>query len=105
MRALDGGVDVALIHPELLHFLPRGERRLGIAELLRFAPVRQRCRAWRLEIGTSLGALRTLQPGIGKGLHVAIGDRKSVVEGKSVSVRVDLGGRGIIKKKKNKKTH
>src|SRR3546814_13872272 len=28
------------------------------------------------------------------------GDRKSVVEGKSVSVRVDLGGRRIIKKKK-----
>src|SRR3546814_19229264 len=28
-----------------------------------------------------------------------IGDRKSVVEGKSVSVRVDLGGRRIIKKK------
>src|SRR3546814_12391412 len=30
-------------------------------------------------------------------------DRKSVVEGKSVSVRVDLGGRRIIKKK-NKHT-
>src|SRR3546814_14697349 len=30
-------------------------------------------------------------------------DRKSVVSGKSVSVRVDLGGRRIIKKKK--KTH
>src|SRR3546814_11782696 len=28
-------------------------------------------------------------------------DRKSVVEGKSVSVRVVLGGRRIIKKKKN----
>src|SRR3546814_13307857 len=28
-----------------------------------------------------------------------LGDRKSVVEGKSVSVRVDLGGRGIFKKK------
>src|SRR3546814_19346352 len=27
-------------------------------------------------------------------------DRQSVVSGKSVSVRVDLGGRGIIKKKK-----
>src|SRR3546814_12786487 len=27
-------------------------------------------------------------------------DRKSVVEGKSVAVRVDLGGRRIIKKKK-----
>src|SRR3546814_13204374 len=29
-------------------------------------------------------------------------DRKSVGEGKSVSVRVDLGGRRIIKKKKKK---
>src|SRR3546814_15265252 len=29
------------------------------------------------------------------------GDRKSVVEGKSVSVRVALGGRRIIQKKKN----
>src|SRR3546814_19085643 len=29
-------------------------------------------------------------------------DRKSVVEGKSVSVRLDLGGRRIIKKKKKK---
>src|SRR3546814_14282601 len=29
--------------------------------------------------------------------------RKSVVSGKSVSVRVDLGGRRIIKKKKKKK--
>src|SRR3546814_20963762 len=29
-------------------------------------------------------------------------DRKSVVEGKSVSVRVDLGGRRIIKKKTQK---
>src|SRR3546814_18522450 len=33
--------------------------------------------------------------------HLA--DRKSVVEGKSVSVRVDLGGRRIIKKKNKKK--
>src|SRR3546814_20169096 len=31
-------------------------------------------------------------------------DRKSVVSGKSVSVRVDLGGRRIIKKKKQRKT-
>src|SRR3546814_12813863 len=29
-------------------------------------------------------------------------DRKSVVQGKSVSVRVDLGGRRIIKKKKER---
>src|SRR3546814_14200459 len=31
-------------------------------------------------------------------------DRKSVVSGKSVSVRVDLGGRRTIKKKKNTPT-
>src|SRR3546814_18649887 len=31
------------------------------------------------------------------------GARKSVVEGKSVSVRVDLGGRRIIKKKKTQR--
>src|SRR3546814_18308218 len=31
-------------------------------------------------------------------------DRKSVVQGKSVSVRVDLGGRRIIKKKKKLST-
>src|SRR3546814_14416203 len=32
----------------------------------------------------------------------ALRDRKSVVSGKSVTVRVDLGGRRIIKKKKKK---
>src|SRR3546814_12762421 len=32
-------------------------------------------------------------------------DRKSVASGKSVAVRVDLGGRRIIKKKKNKITN
>src|SRR3546814_11906114 len=33
-------------------------------------------------------------------------DRKSVVEGKGVSVRVDLGGRGILKKnERSKHTH
>src|SRR3546814_20288187 len=34
-----------------------------------------------------------------------VADRKSVVSGKSVSVRVDLGCRGIIKKKKMITTH
>src|SRR3546814_19184115 len=34
-------------------------------------------------------------------IHRGIADRKSVVSGKSVSVRVDLGGRRIIKKNKN----
>src|SRR3546814_17619863 len=35
---------------------------------------------------------------------VVEGDRKSDVEGKSVSVRVDFGGRGIITKKKRYKS-
>src|SRR3546814_11605547 len=34
----------------------------------------------------------------------ALGDRKSVVSGKSVSVRVDIGGRRIMKKKKTVST-
>src|SRR3546814_13344152 len=36
--------------------------------------------------------------------YTAGADRKSVVEGKSVSGRVDLGGRRIIKKKKKTRT-
>src|SRR3546814_20764161 len=36
--------------------------------------------------------------------NLAAGDRKSVVSGKSVSVRVELGGRRIIKKKKQNTT-
>src|SRR3546814_19135104 len=40
-------------------------------------------------------------PGSGRpGVDVALLDRKSVVSGKSVYVRVDLGGRRIFKKKK-----
>src|SRR3546814_13151616 len=41
--------------------------------------------------------------GDGAGAVVLKADRKSVVEGESVSVRVDLGGRRIIKNKKTKK--
>src|SRR3546814_18115044 len=37
-----------------------------------------------------------------KGEIAGAGDRKSVVQGQSVSVRVDLGGRRIIKKKTQK---
>src|SRR3546814_18547541 len=48
------------------------------------------------------GAMLQLALGWEKGADVTV-DRKSVVEGKSVSVRVDLGGRRIIKKKKNTK--
>src|SRR3546814_19446524 len=41
-----------------------------------------------------------LLPGIGTVDHLRMAARKSVVSGKSVSVRVDRGGRRIIKKKR-----
>src|SRR3546814_13135983 len=44
---------------------------------------------------------RTAGRGLSRGLTLRLGrDRKSVVYGKSVSVRVDLGGRRIIKNKR-----
>src|SRR3546814_19455385 len=39
-----------------------------------------------------------ISPGRGHDMHAAHRDRKSVVQGKSVSVRVDLGGGRIMKK-------
>src|SRR3546814_16562901 len=71
-------------------------------------------------LGGGVGAARVVGRGLGEAewvaeLEVAIdlvggdvvepgavtADRKSVVEGKSVSVRVDLGGRRIVKKNRN----
>src|SRR3546814_16281505 len=64
---------------------------------------------WRAgEAGSSReeGRDRLAELGLGHARHMRprdcreprLGDRKSVVEGQSVSVRVDLGGRRIIKK-------
>src|SRR3546814_10954090 len=56
-----------------------------------------------LAIGRFDGQARSLVD-IGPGIALIIGgDRKSVVEGKSVSVRVDIGGRRIIKKQNEEK--
>src|SRR3546814_12750625 len=53
---------------------------------------------------TDNGRLATLTDGEGNRTNYEYdGDRKSVVEGKSVAVRVALGCRRIIKKKKTKK--
>src|SRR3546814_14910398 len=52
------------------------------------------------EPGRSPCSIFVLQHGQNRSL-----DRKSVVSGTSVSVRVDLGGRGIITKKKNEKSN
>src|SRR3546814_21039420 len=53
-------------------------------------------------------ALDRIDPGLAALLQIGqlvdvMGDRKSVVSGKSVSVRVDLGGRRIIQNKKKEK--
>src|SRR3546814_17640869 len=51
----------------------------------------------RRNVGGQLGAIQRFY--IMRIDPVELLDRKSVVSGKSVSVRVDLGGRSIIKKK------
>src|SRR3546814_14731403 len=61
---------------------------------------------WYYPVRQSLGAARFAAgdyEGAKADFMATIADRKSVVEGKSGSVRVDLGGRRFIKKKKNKK--
>src|SRR3546814_19484611 len=50
--------------------------------------------------GRTRGAPRLGRLGASQHLLHRLADRKSVVSGKSVSVRVDLGGRRIIKQKK-----
>src|SRR3546814_18363508 len=66
--------------------------------------------AFRVEAG-DLPEFALYLPGVGGNFHLGVvgggqskwlteADRKSVVSGKSVSVRVDLGGRRIIKTKK-----
>src|SRR3546814_15289961 len=90
-----------------LYFVPRGDGEFtrsgapaGISEdddlVLRAA------RAIRQASGANLGADIRIKKRIPLGAGLGGGDRKSVVSGKSVSVRVDIGGRGISKKKKNK---
>src|SRR3546814_19063255 len=55
------------------------------------------------ESGLRAGFGRRHWPPRGGGDHLRTWNRKRGGEGKSVSVRVDLGGGRIIKKKKNKK--
>src|SRR3546814_12897240 len=96
-RALGHG-DRQRVMPQRLAYPARplpGNRRQGEVE----AVVRQ--------LRASNGICPAGQDGMGlrlfgplQGEHVGELDRKSVVSGKSVSVRVDLGGRRIIKKKK-----
>src|SRR3546814_20520638 len=64
----------------------------------------QSCSAMtRLNAAKSAGSARVpMRLRLSRPIIERIGDRKSAVSGKSVSVRVDLGGRRIIKKQKMK---
>src|SRR3546814_11658047 len=70
------------------HLVERNLNRLAIAHHAR-----------RLGLQSHQALDRLAGAALGAGFEIA--DRKSVVSGQSVSVRVDLGGRRILKKKKN----
>src|SRR3546814_17868109 len=68
-------------------------------------PVLQRAKTIRVVTITQEKTIDTRHSGEDLAKYLAWPDRKSVVSGKSVSVRVDLGGRRIIKKKTQTNTH
>src|SRR3546814_18492080 len=71
--------------------------RLAPQSAIEFAPPVERPRQQRIEEAKRRGEIGHAEPSAQRRHRL---DRKSVVEGKSVSVRVDLGGRSILKKKK-----
>src|SRR3546814_17571324 len=88
MRISDWSSDVCSSDLVRRHLVPAGR---DVAHQLRKA---LRDPAEDEERRLDVGALETFEQ------HLGV-DRKSVVSGRSVSVRVDLGGRRLIKKKKN----
>src|SRR3546814_14490163 len=78
-------------------FLPTGQYRNRV-NAHRSSPIRCSTRLMK-----SASCLRAACRQVFAQSQARIGDRKSVVEGKSVSVRVDLGGRRIIKKHNTEK--
>src|SRR3546814_21089085 len=65
---------------------------------------RSSCKRFRRKHGPSTSSEPAPRKQGANGVGFAPLDRKSVVSGKSVSVRVDLGGRRIIKKKNKQKS-
>src|SRR3546814_11723172 len=104
MRISDWSSDVCSsdLERKIPHGLLRGRQRPG---RLAFVGGQELARHRALDAAALLGLI----PGVRQHAHRARqaeqADRKSVVEGQSESVRVDLGGRRIIKKKIKQKTH
>src|SRR3546814_21067988 len=95
---LKQAIERGLHHPRRACDLPR---ILDLAQNLRFAQnqrIQPGSHPEQVLGGRSASVL--VQVAIEPRTQLMVADRKSVVEGKSGSVRVDLGGRRIIKKKK-----
>src|SRR3546814_19149640 len=101
MRISDWSSDVCssdLVHDDdHRHFGGKTEKRLGLFGVF---DVHEEAKQLN-DAGQKVYSSIEVEPNFaGKGKAYLMGDRKSVVLGKSVSVRVDLGGRRIIKKKR-----
>src|SRR3546814_17888282 len=97
MRISDWSSDVCSSDLVLLH--PTADQTQRFADGERRA-TRRALRDWqRLRAGGTLPTLQALSPLLD---FVAWEDRTSAVSGKSVSERVDLGGRRILQKKTHK---
>src|SRR3546814_12635150 len=89
--------EAALKHFRETHPVFKGIRRVRVREPLNVIPIRDKAgRAYKAYKGDANARFDVWRLPSGK-------DRKSVVEGKSVSVRVERGGRRIIRKKKKQK--
>src|SRR3546814_13625938 len=81
-----------------LSALPRSARPCATSSAARDRETAKRL--WAISRALTRADYAILQPCQAR-VSLASPDRKSVVSGKSVSVRVDLGGRLILKKKKD----
>src|SRR3546814_16724432 len=113
MRISDWSSDVCssdLIEAVFGHRLERQRRHAEIAAdrgppACFFQEVADERSGRRFSVGPGNADIARLGGGAGEQLDVAAdrADRKSVVEGKSVYVRVGIGGRRVIKKNTNKR--
>src|SRR3546814_20743711 len=85
-----------VLPPFFSNLLPEGPLRSYLADRAGVHHDREFFLLWML--GKDLPGAISIKPVDGEELPPEAKDRKSVVSGKSVSVRVDLGGRRIIKK-------
>src|SRR3546814_14206183 len=102
MRISDWSSDVC--SSDLHRRRPLGQVAVGVVEAAeggrRFDAVRGHLQI-AAKVANAHPEPRMRQEGVVGSTH-QVQDRKSVEAGKGVSVRVDLGGRRLIKKKKNK---